>query len=167
MPTRVFQIILHLLVKTQGSAVFELVIFHLIQIFFKNEFQKKVNYNCCRRPVKGEEINCSPKIVATMPTAASSNLGFAATITIATATTIDQSYMIFIVVDKKDWLMIYMNWLIEWKNWLIYPQKNWKTFFDFLSPRWEIKVLHFRQSPLAETSGVFRAAWDPPFFLCF
>ena len=36
-----------------------------------------------------------------MPTAASSNLGFAATITIATATTIDQSYRIFILVDKK------------------------------------------------------------------
>ena len=113
MPTRVFQIILHLLVKTQGSAVFELVIFHLIQIFFKNEFQKKVNYNCCRRPVKGEEINCSPKIVATMPTAASSNLGFAATITIATATTIDQSYMIFILVDKKNKLIDDLKELID------------------------------------------------------
>ena len=120
MPTRVFQIILHLLVKTQGSAVFWLVIFQLIQFFFKNEFQKKVNYNCCRRPVKGEEINWSPKIVATMPTATSSNLGFAATITIATATTIDQSYMIFILVDKKkNRLMIYKNWLIDWKNWLM------------------------------------------------
>ena len=84
----------------------------------KNEFQEKVNYNCCRRPVKGEEINCSPKIVATMPTAASSNLGFAATITIATDTTIDQSFMIFIIVDKKK-LIDDLYELIDWMKKLI------------------------------------------------
>ena len=91
-----------------GSKTSKQWIFYLFLIFDKEEFNDKVNQNCCTRPVKGEETTSNTKIVANMPAtvtaaavaaAATSTSGFAAIV--VTVNTINQTFMIFFPVGES------------------------------------------------------------------
>ena len=76
--------------------------FILFLVFERDEFQGKVNQDCCRRHVKGEEATSNTKIVANMPTAAAAAADAAALVatstfaaTIIIASVIDQTFTIF------------------------------------------------------------------------
>ena len=66
--------------------------FILFLVFERDEFQGKVNQDCCRRHVKGEEATSNTKIVVGAAAAALvATSSFAATIIIVN--TIDQTFM--------------------------------------------------------------------------